>query len=164
MKKKKIKKLAKNIVKAGKEYERSRYTIEEPKEATSEFVYCDYDKKTSEKFSKFVLNLIKLKEKLNIEFYETEFNIYCDMNKMRNKNKNYNEESFDIKVNKTGFRIRRNYLTYIGYKDSNIYDILKDQIIEKSKLINEEIINETIDNLTVELNLSRDNNLDEILN
>lgn len=164
MKKKKIKDLAKQIVKLGREYDRKRY--QEPvaiKESDSDLNYCEYDEKVSERFSRFVLNLIKVKDKINIDMYENSFNIFCDLNRYKNNSKNYNEESFDIKIDKVGFRIRRNYANYTSYKDPNIFDSLKDQIIEKNKIVSKELILNTVDDLTVELNLSRDNNLEEIL-
>lgn len=164
MKKKKIKDLAKQIVKLGREYDRKRY--QEPvaiKESDSDLNYCEYDEKVSEKFSKFVLNLIKVKDKISIDMYENSFSIFCDLNRYKNNTKNYNEESFDIKIDKVGFRIRRNYSNYISYKDPDIFNSLRCQIIEKNKIVSKELILNTVDDLIVELNLSRENNLEEIL-
>lgn len=165
MKKKKIKNIAKQIVKFNREYERKRYDKEVPipEDLGNSLNYCEYDEKVSERFSKFVLNLIKVKDKINIDMYENSFSIFCDLNRYKNNTKNYNEESFDIKIDKVGFRIRRNYANYTSYKDPNIFDSLKDQIIEKNKIVSKELILNTVDDLTVELNLSRDNNLEEIL-
>lgn len=164
MKKKKIKDLAKQIVKLGREYDRKRYeSPRELKEDESNLDYCEYDEKVSEKFSKFVLNLIKIKDKISIDLFEHSFNIHCDINRFKNSNKNYTENTFDIKVDKFGFRLRRNYSNYTSYKDSNMFELLKEQIIEKNKIVSKELILETVDDLTVELNLSRDNNLEEIL-
>jgi hypothetical protein len=165
MKKKKIKDLAKKLVKFGREYDRKRYN-EEPvalKEDSSDLNYCEYDEKVSQKFSKFVLNLIKLKDKISINLYEYGFDIFCDLNKFKNGSKNYSENTFDIRIDKIGFKIRRNYSNWTAYKDSEIFNSLKEQIVEKNKIVSKELLFETVDELTVELNLSRENNLDEIL-
>lgn len=165
MKKKKIKNLAKQIVKFNREYERKRYDKEVPvpEELGNSLNYCEYDEKVSEKFSKFVLNLIKVKDKISIDMYESSFSIFCDLNRYKNNTKNYNEESFDIKIDKVGFRIRRNYANYTSYKDPNIFESLKELIIEKNKIVSKELILNTVNDLIIELNLSRDNNLEEIL-
>lgn len=166
MKKKKIKNLAKQLVKIGKEYDRRRYN-EEPinlKEDSYDLSYCEYDESVSHKFSKFILNLTKLKEKISINLYEHGFDIFCDLNKLKNGHKNYNtENTLDIRVDKLGFRIRRNYSNWIGYKDQELLNEIREQIIEKNKLVSKELLFETVDELTIELNLSRENNLEEIL-
>ena len=165
MKKKKIKDLAKQIVKFNREYDRKRYDKEVPvpEDLGNSLNYCEYDEKVSDKFSKFVLNLIKVKDKMTIDMYEKSFNIYCDLNRYKNNTKNYNEESFDIKIDEIGFRIRRNYSNYTSYKDPNIFNNLKELVIEKNKIVSKELILNTVDDLIVELNLSRENNLEEIL-
>lgn len=166
MKKKKIKNLAKQLVKIGKEYDRKRYN-EEPiaqKGDSYDLSYCEYDESVSQKFSKFILNLTKLKEKISINLYEHGFDIFCDLNKLKNGHKNYNtENTLDIRVDALGFRIRRNYSNWIGYKDSELFNKIREQIIEKNKLVSKELLFETVDELTIELNLSRENNLEEIL-
>lgn len=163
MKKKKIKSLAKQIFKLGREYDRKGYSGEVAKEEeSSDLGYCDYDENVSEKFSKFVLNLIKVKDKISIELNSNGCGVFCDLNKFKS-NKHYTENTFDIRIDKTGFKIRRNYSNWTAYKDPNIFDSLKEQFAEKNKIVSRELLFETVDELTVELNLSRENNLEEIL-
>ena len=163
MKKKKIKSLAKQIFKLGREYDRKGYSEEVAmKEGTSDLGYCEYDENVSKKFSKFVLNLIKVKDKIIIELNGDGCSVFCDLNKFKSS-KNYTENTFDIRIDKTGFKIRRNYSNWIAYKDPNIFDSLKEQFVEKNKIVSKELLFETVDELTVELNLSRENNLEEIL-
>lgn len=164
MKKKKIKSLAKKIVKISREYDRKRYDGEAVamKEVSSDLGYCEYDENVSKKFSKFVLNLIKVKDKISIDLYEDVCSVFCDLNKFKSS-KNYTENTFDVKIDKSGFKIRRNYSNWISYKDPNIFDSLREQFIEKNKIVSKELLFEAVDELTVELNLSRENNLEEIL-
>lgn len=170
MKKKEIKKIAKKIVELVKESDNKKSIkkqyLDEPIPSREEpdFGYCEHDEGVSQKFSKFVLNLIKIKDKVNINLYESGFDIFCDLNKFKTSNKQYNtENTFDIRIDKIGFRIRRNYSNWTSYKDATLFDSIKDQIIEKNQIVSKGLIFETIDDLTVELNLSRENNLEEIL-
>ena len=169
MKKKKIKSLAKQIFNLGREYDRKRYEDTESKDVGSDHNYCEYDESVSQKFSKFILSLIKIKDKISIDLDGTgpcSFSVLCDLNKLKNNKNNqnnYKENTFDARIDKVGFKIRRNYSNWISYKDPNIFDSLKEQFVEKNKIISKELLFETVDDLTIELNLSRENNLDEIL-
>jgi hypothetical protein len=176
MKKKKIKSLAKQIFNLGREYDRKRYEDTELKEVgtvstslSSDHNYCEYDESASQKFSKFILSLIKIKDKISIDLDGTSpcsFSVLCDLNKLKNNKNNqnnYKENTFDARIDKVGFKIRRNYSNWISYKDPNIFDSLKEQFVEKNKIISKELLFETVDDLTIELNLSRENNLEEIL-
>ena len=136
MKKKKIKSLAKQIFKLGREYDRKGYseevTLKEESLGMGDLGYCEYDENVSKKFSKFVLNLIKVKYKISIDLYAAGCSVFCDLNKFKSS-KNYTENTFDIKIDKTGFKIRRNYSNWTAYKDPNIFDSLKEQFVEKNK-------------------------------
>ncbi len=167
MKKKEIKKIAKQIFRLVKESDRKKYSEEnEPSPAKieeREFGYCEFDESVSKKFSKFVLNLIKIKDKINIEPFNEGFSIFCDLNRVKSS-KNYNtENTFDIRIEKVGFRIRRNYSNYLAYKDPNMLESLRKDINEINQTVSKELIEVTIDDLTVELNFSRENNLNVIL-
>ena len=123
--------------------------------------YCDYDEKVSEKFFKFISNLIKVKDKITIGFYDDTISIYCDLN--RNNNNLQTEKNFEIRIDEIGFKMRRNYGTYLGFNDPNFLEKIKPAIIERNKIISKEKIIETINDLMMELNLNRENNLEEIL-
>lgn len=164
MKKKEIKKIAKQIFRLVKKSDRKKYSEPSPaKIEEREFGYCEFDESVSKKFSKFVLNLIKIKDKINIEPFNEGFSIFCDLNRVKSS-KTYNtENTFDIRIEKVGFRIRRNYSNYLAYKDPNILESLRKDINEINQSISKELIEVTIDDLIVELNFSRENNLNEIL-
>ena len=164
MKKKQIKKLAKKIFEHAKEFERKKYNSEECsiKEVSESVEYCPYDEKISEKFFKCVTNLVKVKDKLSIDYYREGINIFCDLNRYKS-NKYTTESNFEIRVDSEGFRIRRDYGSYLSFADTTFLEKIKPVIKEKNEVITREKIVETVDDLTIELGLSRENNLDEIL-
>jgi hypothetical protein len=163
MKKREIKKLAEKIFKISKRWEKKKYSNEVELKSTVESIeYCTYDKEISEKFFKFITNLIKVKEKLNIDYYREGINIFCDLNRYKS-NKYTTESNFEIRVDSEGFRIRRDYGSYLSFADTTFLEKIKPVIKEKNEVITREKIVETVDNLTIELGLSRENNLDEIL-
>jgi len=163
MKKREIKKLAEKIFKISKKWEKKKYSNEGELKSTVESIeYCTYDKEISEKFFKFITNLIKVKEKLNIDYYREGINIFCDLNRYKS-NKYTTESNFEIRVDSEGFRIRRDYGSYLSFADTTFLEKIKPVIKEKNEVITREKIVETVDDLTIELGLSRENNLDEIL-
>ena len=160
MKKREIKKLANKIFEVSKEFERKKYNS--IKEVSESIEYCAYDEKISEKFFKFITNLIKVKDKLNIDYYSEGIYIFCDLNRYKS-NKISNDSNFEIRLDREGFRIRRDYGSYLSFADTTFLEKIKPVIKEKNEVINREKIVETVDDLTIELGLSRENNLDEIL-
>jgi hypothetical protein len=164
MKKREIKKLAKKIFGHAKEFERKKYNSEECsiKEVSESIEYCPYDEKISEKFFKFVTNLVKIKDKLSIDYYREGINIFCDLNRYKS-NKYTTESNFEIRIDKEGFRLRRDYGSYLSFTDITFLEKIKPVIKEKNEIVTREKIVETVEDLTIELGLSRENNLDEIL-
>jgi hypothetical protein len=164
MKKREIKKLAEKIFEISKEWERKKYNSEECsiKEVSESIEYCPYDEKISEKFFKFVTNLVKVKDKLSIDFYREGINIFCDLNRYKS-NKYTTDSNFEIRIDREGFRLRRDYGSYLSFSDNTFLEKIKPIIKEKSEIVNKEKIVETVEDLTIELGLSRENNLEEIL-
>ena len=164
MKKRKIKKLAKKIFGYAKEFERKKYNSEECsiKEVSESIEHCPYDEKISEKFFKFVTNLVKVKDKLSIDYYREGINIFCDLNRYKS-NKYTTESNFEIRIDREGFRLRRDYGSYLSFSDTTFLEKIKPVIKEKNEIVSREKILETVEDLTIELGLSRENNLDEIL-
>lgn len=170
MKKKKIKKLARLLHKEVETQRREReekYSIKETSISSQSHV-CEYDEEVSNKVFNFILNLIKIQSKLSLDFNQDYINIHCNLNQFRKSNSNPNyptkEESIEISVNHGGFRIRRDYDNFISFQDENFLVNLKPHLIEKYEQISKETIKEIMDDVLIITNLSRECNLDELLN
>lgn len=166
MKKNKLKKLARLLYLESDKYRREReekYSIKEP---SSQPLMNDYDEEVSNKVFNFVLNLIKIQSKLGLDFNQDYINIHCNLNQFKKSNSNYptKEESFEIVINQQGFRVRRDYDNYISFRDENFLETLKPHLYEKYKQTSKESIKELMDEVMIITNLSRENNLDELLN
>jgi hypothetical protein len=167
---KKLQKVAKFLYEEFRGIEKSRYENEAlVKESEQiELNYAEFDENVSNKFKIFILNLIKLKDKIRVEIRS-----HCifingnldgfDRNSM-SMSKASIDDVIDIRITKEGFSMSRNYAQTISYKDPNIYSELFEKIQEKSKEINKDILLDMIDDVMVKTNLSRQSNLDEILN
>jgi hypothetical protein len=168
MKTKKFKKLAKLIFDEVEENNRKNRYLSDTipmKEEVSQS-NCEYDKEVSDKFFNFVCNLMKLKTYLSIYIYDEHISINGDLDRATpnsSMSKYNNEDVIEIRVDKTGFRVRRSYGNYLNYLDSDMLEKLKPMLIEKNKVISKQIILDTIDDIMVKTNLSRENNLDELL-
>jgi hypothetical protein len=168
MKTKKFKKLAKLIFDEVEENNRKQRLKSELMPVTESYThtYCEYDQEVSDKFFNFVCNLIKLKSHLSIEICEDSINIGGDLDRVTYSNtptKYNSEDIIEVKIDKTGFRVRRSYGNYLNYLDSEMLQKLKPMLVEKNKIISKQIILDTIDDIMVKTNLSRENNLDELL-
>jgi hypothetical protein len=169
MKIKKLKKLAKFIHEVGRVNRMKRLEIEDrcipATPIFSQSHICDYDEEISNKVSNFILNLIKLQSKLNLDFNENCINIHCDLTQFMKStsNRSIKEEHIEISISSEGFRLRRNYDNYISFRDENFLEILKPHLVERYKKISKENIKEIIDDVMIITNLSRENNLDELL-
>ena len=174
-KQKKLQKIAKFLYDEFRQIEKSRYENEAiVKEA--EFIslnIMDFDEKVSEKFKNFVINLIKLKDKIRISVSENQISIsgnldpnYSNYNSMVGGPgiKSSGEDYLEIRITNQDFTMSRNYSQPITYKDPNIYIELVSKIKEKSQEVNKDIIIDIIDDIMVRNNLSRESNLNEILN
>lgn len=168
MKSKKLKKLARLIydeVDNQRRINDSKLIVKES-ESGAGYVYCEYDEEVSDKFFTFINNILRLKSHLQIDVNDSSINIYGDLSRSYSNyssNKTIQEDNIEVRIDSKGFRIRRNYNNYISYLDSNILEKLKPCLLQKNKIISKEIINDIIDDIMVKTNLSRENNLDELL-
>ena len=175
MKSKKIKKLSKLIVSEAnlqREKRQTKVRYESPTpiaEEPTNIRYITNDPKISLKFFNFILNLIKIKDRISFKINENSINIYGDMNelstpstqsKSRLKSK---EDDIRIEINPNGFLFSQNYSNEIAFADTTMLQKIKPILIKKDKEVSIEIASNFIDDIMVKSNLSRDNNLDEIL-
>lgn len=167
---KKWQKIAKFIYTEFKEQEKQRYELQAEVKMTediNQLNWADYDEKISKKFTNFILNLIKLKDRIRVEIRND--CIYINGN-IDNNFQNYKspsvspEDIIDIRITQAGFSISRNYGTTISYKDEKIYNLLCDEIKSRSQEINRELLVDLIDDVMIKTNLNRGSNLDQILN
>lgn len=170
--KKKLKELAGYLYQEFRQLERERYDAEvKVKEELQPMSlnYNSYDEEVSKKFKNFVLNILKVKDKIRIEVSRDCIYINGDLDSVRTSSSQQNkyavnsEDVIDIRITKDGFSFCRRYGQTFSFEDKSIYDELKDQILEKSKKLNKEILIDMIDDIMVKTNLSRSSNLDEIL-
>jgi hypothetical protein len=162
MKKKKLKKISKFIVNEIRNREKTNQPIRES------INYCDYDESVSDKMKSLIINLIKYKENVNINVYETQFNISVgDIKSIklpRNKN-SYNEDDFlEISVNKEGFTINKGYNVRSNYKDESIFNELHQIVSKRLMEINKENFIEIWEDILKESGIMRDNNLNQLFN
>lgn len=171
MKDKKIRKIANYIVELVKmenqKSEPSRPSLPKRLPFKEDHVveYCNLDEKTSKKFVKFITSLLNQKSNLNLDINETYIILNCELpkNKPASAGRLNNERSVEIRIDENGFRFRKDLGTFYNFQDKTIFQILKPLLIQKNQELSNQFLDETIDELTVELNLSRENNLDEIL-
>lgn len=167
---KKLQKVAKFLYEEFRGIEKSKYDNEaQLKESESiELNYAEFDENVSTKFKHFILNLIRLKDKIRVEVRQHCIFINGNLDGYDRTAINYNKPSsddvIDVRITKEGFSMSRNYSQTVSYRDSNIYDDLFEKIQEKSKEINKDILIDMIDDVMVKTNLSRQSNLEEILN
>ena len=162
MKKKKLKKISKFIVGEIRNREKIATPIRES------INYCDYDESVSDKMKSLIINLIKYKENVNINVYETQFNISTgDIKSIklpRSKN-SYNEDDFlEISVNKEGFTISKGYNARSNYKDESIFNELHEVVSKRLMEINKENFTEIWEDILKESGIMRDNNLNQLFN
>ena len=170
--KKKLQKLAQYLYHEFRQIERERYDAEvKVKEELQpqNLNYNSYDESVSKKFKNFVLNLIKVKDKIRIEVTKDCIYMNGDLDSIRT---NYNqankyavasEDVIDIRITKEGFSLCRRYGQSFSFEDNQMYEQLKEQILDKSKEMNKEIIIDMIDDIMLKTNLNRESNLDQIL-
>jgi hypothetical protein len=167
MKTKKLKKISKFIFnEVEKRNKKQRLNEATPLVESRTHSYCEYDKEVSDKFFNFVCNLIKLKNHLSIELFDEYIGISGDLDRVKyqsSPNKYVSEDIIEIRIDKDGFRLRRSYSNYLNYLDSEMFQRLKPRLVEKNKIVSKEMIIDIIDDVMVKTNLSRENNLDELL-
>lgn len=163
MKNKKAKKLAKFIFNEVKRYENENTKCVQ----SEDLQVCDYDADVSEKFFEFVCNLVKLQGKIDISINSESISLCGDLSQFKNSNSNsksYKDDYIDIRVTKKGFKIIKSYETNIHYEDTSIFDRLKPILIDEYRNSSKDKMSTIIDDIMVLTKLSRDSNLDKILN
>jgi len=164
MKKKKLKKLAKNLYQQINTFQKELRPIRES------ISYCDYDSEVSDRFKKLVFSIIKYKDNININVSEENFSISVPdvslIKKPLQKGRSYNDDSYlEIVVNKSeGFSINYGYSKRSNYKDVDIFTELHPIVDKRLKEINAENFGEILETLMKESGIMRDNNLEDLLN
>jgi hypothetical protein len=166
MKKSKIKKLSKLIFEEIQSFQSQPVKL---KNSFEESV-CNYNPDVSAKFKKIILQLLNYSENLNISLSDDSISISCSdvtsLKNSNNKSKNFNDDNYiEIYIHKSdGFSVTYGYKWKSNYRDSELYDelkqIIEENIIEKNRKSFENIW----EKLMLDSGLLRDNNLDEILN
>ena len=171
MKDKKIKKIASYIVELVRQENQRTEPSRPPLPKRIPFKedhiieYCSLDEKTSKKFVKFITSLVNQKSDLTLEINENSILLNCELrkNKATTGAKTSYDKSFEVRIDENGFRFRKDLGNFYNFEDRNMLQNLKPLLIQKSQELSNQFLDETIDELTIELNLSRENNLDEIL-
>jgi hypothetical protein len=161
MKKKNLKKLAKLLYKEARDYETK---FQESIPTKSEINRCDsleYDEEISNKFYNFVCNLVKLRDRLNVNVSERYIGIDGNINQPTGGK--LKEDYIDIRIYESDFSVTRNYSRSYSFKDPHMLERLKPQLFSKFKEISKESLLDIIDDVMVTTGLSRENNLEEIL-
>ena len=141
------------------------------KESRSDYDWSEYNPEVSEKFKKFILNLVNYRNNLNINITEERISISASdissLKKVKHGN-NYpvaEDDYIEIFISKgEGFHINKGYNLKTNYIDENMYDEVVSEIKAKLKKINADNFNEIWSIIMKDSGLMRDNNLDDILN
>lgn len=170
MKDKKIRKIANYIVELvrqeNQKVEPSRPALPKriPFKEDHVVEYCNLDEKTSKKFVKFITSLVNQKSNLNLDINENSILLSCELQKNKPSSPGRpNDRSFEVRLDENGFRFRKDLGNFHNFQDKTMLQNLKPLLLQKSQELSNQFLDETIDELTVELNLSRENNLEEIL-
>jgi len=169
MKEKKLRRIAEYIVEMVKQDNQKseppkpkRYF---PSKETSQIEYCEIDENNSKKFVKFINNLVKQKINLKIDINENYIIVNCENPSKSNgaRAASYNNTIFEIRIDELGFRFCRESGSFYNFSDKTMLEKLRNILTKKNQELSNQYLEESIDELTVKLNLSRENNLDEIL-
>ena len=165
MKEKKFKKIAEEVAKLI-----SNQLIEKPTSTMIEEYRAEYDSEVSDKMKKFILNVIKYKENLNISISEEYINIATsDIKKIKKSNSQNigkysgSEDNYlEISIDEKGFYLNYGYRKRSRYTDEKIFNELLPLVKQRNKEINSENFNEIWEEVMIESGIMRDNNLDEL--
>lgn len=163
MKEKKFKKIAEEVAKLI-----SNQLIEKP--TMIEEYRAEYDSEVSDKMKKFILNVIKYKENLNISISEEYINIATsDIKKIKKSNSQNigkysgsDDNYLEISIDEKGFYLNYGYRKRSRYTDEKIFNELLPLVKQRNKEINSENFNEIWEEVMIESGIMRDNNLDEL--
>lgn len=170
MKNKSVKRLAKLLFEESRKLEKP-LSIREDFESSHD--WCDYNKEVSMKFKKLISNTLSYAQNLNIRVKDDRITISSDdYRSIKNSSSrshpvrpHIEENHLEIQIIKDlGFTINQGYVSRTSFRDKNIYCEIKDQVINRMREINSESFNKIWSSIMTETGLSRDNNLDDILN
>lgn len=169
MKSKKIEKIVKRIVSSirnEEQKERSdimlKSTIEEP---SMDYMFTESDDECKKKIRNLVPRLLSLRDQIEFNLSERRMTLSSryEQNKYSPKSSNKNTY-FHIEILKdSGFILNCNERK-IFMKDASLFDEIKPKVKEIFDKINQENFNELYNIVMVDNGLSRESNLDEILN
>jgi hypothetical protein len=168
MKSKKIEKIVKRIVTSirnEEQKERSdmmvKSTIEEP---SMDYMFTESDDQCKKRIRNLVPRLLSLRDQIEFNLFERRMTLgsrYEQKYSTKNSNKN---TYFHIEILKdSGFILNCNERK-IFMKDTSLFDDIKPKVKEIFDKINQENFNELYNIVMVDNGLSRESNLDEILN
>lgn len=170
MKKKSIKKLAKLLYQESRNLEKHSLVRED---YSSSFEWSEFDQDISAKFKKLIFNISNYSKNVNLRIHEDRISISVDdytsiktsgtrSSKLRPVSEERHLEILIIKD--IGFTINQGYMYRTSFKDEKMYEELKESLSKLMRQINAEDFNHIWSSIMTETGLSRDNNLDEILN
>jgi hypothetical protein len=167
MKKKEIKKIAKQIF---KQFKLENESNQGKKVAVREnYEFSEYDSEVSDRFKKMIIQLIEYSDNLRINVDSEILSIsISDINQLKSKtnskNLNSDDDYLEISIIKNiGFSVSRGYSKRGQYKDIDIFNELEPLVKERLKVINKENFNNIWNTIMVDSGLIRDNNLLDIL-
>lgn len=167
MKKKEVKKIAKQIF---KQIRLQKDSDRIGKVAVREnYEFSEYDSEVSNRFKRMIIQLIEYSDNLRINIDPEVISIsISDINQLKSKNSskklNSDDDYLEISILKNiGFSVVRGYNKRSNYKDTNIFDDLESLIKDRLRVINKENFNDIWNTIMVDSGLIRDNNLLDIL-
>ena len=176
MKRKNIKKAFKSAI---QECEKERYSQSEMKAVDSieEYERAECNPEIQKKFLTLVTNLVSVKHVLGININKDSISISGNLDNFKSKpsygsgytnsskslKSSSSEDYVEIRIDRKGFKISRDYRINLSFKDETLFDNILPIIVEKNKTISNELLDNTIDDIMVITKLSRSNNLDELL-
>lgn len=166
MKKKEVKKIAKQIFKQIRLQKESDMIGKV--DVRENYEFSEYDSEVSNRFKRMIIQLIEYSDNLRININPEVISIsISDINQLKSKNssKKLNDDGYlEISILKnTGFSISRGYNKRSNYKDTNIFDDLESLVKDRLRVINKENFNDIWNTIMVDSGLIRDNNLLDIL-
>ena len=162
MKYSKLKKLIKKSLTEVIEKDRYDRLIKEEPNTFQEMMFSEPNEEVSLKFRKLVIKLLKLRDDLNIHINENRITINSELSRLKNS-KYQNDDYMSIEIIKeTGFLFSYNNKR-LAYRDKTIYDEILSEMKNIFEKVNKENFNEIYQTLLVDTGLSRETNLEDLL-
>jgi hypothetical protein len=162
MKYSKLKKLIKKSLTEVIEKDRYDRLIKEEPNTFQEMMFSEPNEDVSLKFRKLVIKLLKLRDDLNIHINENRITINSELSRLKNS-KYQNDDYMSIEIIKeTGFLFSYNNKR-LAYRDKTIYDEILSEMKNIFEKVNKENFNEIYQTILVDTGLSREANLEDLL-